>query len=111
MQKDWRMKVIVEGELNDLLLEGKSKEYRDVARNPELLRGFRRAVSIMQAAQSVRELQSFSYLHYEKLKYGFSGYSSVRLSNQYVHRLLFKEIDDCISIELIRIDDTHYGKK
>ena len=58
------MIVIVEGELKDLLLEGKSKEYRDVARNPELLRGFRRAVSIMQAVQSVRELQSFSYLHY-----------------------------------------------
>ena len=105
------MIVVVEGELKELLLNGKSKQYRDVERNPILLSGLRRAVSIMQAVHSVNELHLFSYLHYEKLKYGFSGYSSIRLSNQYVHRLLFKEKDDCITIELIDINDTHYGNK
>ena len=111
MQKDKIMVVLVEGELKSLLLGGDSKEYRDVARNQELLNGFKRAVTVMQAVNNVEELKAFSFLHYEKLKYGFSGYSSVRLSNRYVHRLLFHEHEDCITLELIRIDNTHYGNK
>ena len=43
--------------------------------------------------------------------YQWSGYSSVRLSNRYVHRLLFKETADGLEVELIEIDDTHYGNK
>ena len=61
--------------------------------------------------ESLKELQQFSWLHYEKLKYGFSGLSSVRLSNRFVHRLLFKEQEDKLLIELIEINETHYGNK
>lgn len=41
----------------------------------------------------------------------YSGLSSVRLDNRYVHRLLFEERDDHITLKLIEIDDTHYGNK
>ena len=44
-------------------------------------------------------------------KYHFSGFSSVRLDNRYVHRLLFEEKEDKITLKLIEIDDTHYGNK
>lgn len=30
---------------------------------------------------------------------------------RYVHRLLFTETEDGIEVELIEIDDTHYGNK
>ena len=65
----------------------------------------------MKIAHHVAELSSFSYLHYEKLKYEYAGLSSVRLSNRFIHRLLFEELEDCITLKLIEIDDTHYGNK
>lgn len=65
----------------------------------------------MQLVSSVDELKKFSFLHYEKLKYEYSGKSSVRLSNSYVHRLIFVENEDELKIELIEIDDSHYGNR
>ena len=105
------MKVIATEELEELILTGKSKRYKDVARSVELLSGLRRAINAMKGAHDVAELSSFSYLHYEKLKYEYTGLSSVRLSNRYVHRLLFEEKEDQITLRLIEIDDTHYGNK
>ena len=40
-----------------------------------------------------------------------TGYSSVRLSNRFVHRLIFRETPDGLEVQLIDIDDTHYGNK
>lgn len=54
---------------------------------------------------------SMAKLHYEQLRHEYAGYSSVRLSNSYVHRLIFKEINGGIQIELLEIDETHYGNK
>lgn len=105
------MKVIVEGDLKELLTTGRNRKYREIERNVLLMNGLKRVVQIMMAAESPDELNSFSFLHYEKLKYGFRGWSSVRLSNSYVHRLLFEELDDPIGLKLIEIDKTHYGNK
>ena len=106
------MKVTMNEDLKELYSNGsRSKYYKDVARNQVLLKGFIQAVNTMKSVQRAEDLKAFSRLHYEKLKYGFSGLSSVRLSNSYVHRLIFKENDDEIEIELIEIDDTHYGTK
>ena len=105
------MNVLMNQELLDLYQNGKSKRYQEVERNRELLQGFNRAVNTMIMANSVSELSGFSYLHYEQLKYQWSGYSSVRLSNRYVHRLIFKETTDGVEVELIEIDNTHYGNK
>ena len=105
------MKIKMNYELLELYSTGKSKRYKDIARNPVLYGGFVRAVDAMLSAQSIDELRNISVLHYERLRYNLSGYSSVRLANSYVHRLLFTESEDGVKVELIQIDNTHYGKK
>lgn len=103
--------MLMTDDLKELYLTGKNKVYRDVERNPELLKGFTRAVDSMMASATVNDLKRFSFLHYEQLKHQYSGYSSIRLSNRYLHRLLFTESPSGIEVQLIYIDDTHYGNK
>ena len=110
-EKNEAMRVLMNRDLLDLYESGRSRAYKEVARNSELMEGFRRAVRMMTLVTSVAELRRFSYLHYEQLKYQWSGFSSVRLSNSYVHRLIFKETDNGLQVELIDINDTHYGNK
>lgn len=105
------MKIELEENLKDLIETGESKRYKDVARNSVLYAGLMRAYQIMESVSSVEELKLYSFLHYEQLRYGYSGLSSVRLDNRYVHRLLFEERDDKITLKLIEIDETHYGNK
>jgi plasmid maintenance system killer protein len=105
------MDVLMNQDLLELYQSGKNKRYKDGERNCELLDGFIRAVKTMMIVNNVSELSGFSYLHYEQLKYQWSGYSSVRLSNRYVHRLIFTETAEGLEVELIEIDETHYGNK
>lgn len=105
------MKVTMSEDLLELYLTGTSRKYRDVSRNQDLSRGFFRAVKSLSDAKDIDELSGLSFLHYERLKYSLSGYSSVRLSNRYVHRLLFRVREDEVEVCLIEIDDTHYGNK
>lgn len=105
------MKVIADGELLNLIQTGKSRKYLSVSRNKDLMAGLHQAIAIMMAVDNVKQLSAFSFLHYEKLKYGYSGSSSVRLNNRYVHRLIFKEQAEGFVLMLIDIDDTHYGNK
>ena len=105
------MNVSMNNDLRNLYETGKSNSYKEIERNPELRNGFIRAIRIMTNAASIDEVKAYSFLHYEQLKYEWSGYSSVRLSNRYVHRLIFKEIEDSLEIQIIDIDDTHYGNK
>ena len=105
------MIVLMNEELKTLYETGKSREYRDVERNPELSRGFVRAVKILTIVRSCQELKGYSFLHYEQLKYEWAGYSSVRLSNRYVHRLIFREDENRLEIQVITINDSHYGNK
>lgn len=105
------MTVEAEGDLLELLTTGNNRRYKKIARNYELFSGLKRIVKDMRAAENIQELKKLSYMHYEKLKYKFSGLSSARLSNHYVHRLIFEEKEDLITLKLIEIDDTHYGNK
>ncbi len=105
------MIVQMEGDLLELYLTGKSVRYKDISRNRTLMEGFMYSIRLMKEVDSAEELRQISRLHYEKLKYQYSGLSSVRLSNRFVNRLLFEEIDDGVVVRLIEIDDTHYGNK
>ena len=105
------MEVKMTGDLLELYKTGSNKRYKVVARNPILLRGYIWAIETMLAASNINELSKFSHLHYEKLKHEYSGFSSVRLSNSFVHRLIFTENEEGIEVKLIEIDDTHYGNK
>ena len=105
------MKVLMNENLRELYTTGKSRLYREVERTTELREGFMRAIRVMIDAANIQEVKAYSFLHYERLKHEWSGYSSVRLSNRYVHRLIFKEINDLLEIQIINIDDSHYGNK
>ena len=105
------MRVLMNQDLLELYQTGKSNRYKDVARNRALMDGFIRAVNYMKMVTCSNELQRFSYLHYEHLRHQWSGFSSIRLSNRYVHRLIFTETPDGFQVKLIDIDDTHYGNK
>ena len=105
------MKIEMDADLRELIETGENRRYKEVARNSRLLSGLMRAYQIMEAVSNVNELCLYSFLHYEKLRYGFSGLSSVRLANRYIHRLIFEEKQDMITLKLIEIDNTHYGNK
>lgn len=105
------MNVLMTEDLLDLYSNGYSNHYKEIAKNPVLLKGFIRIVETMKAVERVEDLKKFSWMHYERLKYDYSGYSSVRLSNAYIHRLIFEEQEGGVEAHLIEIDDTHYGNK
>lgn len=105
------MRLEMDDELRELIESGQSKRYKLIARNKVLYNGLMRAYQLMESAASVEHLKAFSFLHYEQLKYNYSGLSSVRLDNRYVHRLIFEETPDGITLKLIEIDDEHYGNK
>lgn len=107
------MKIEMDSALRELIenRRGVGKQYRRIADNKVLYCGLMRAYQVMEAVNRVEDLKLYSFLHYERLKFDYSGLSSVRLDNRYVHRLVFQEMDDCITLKLITIDDTHYGNK
>lgn len=109
------MKVIFkEDALRELYKTGKTKErkYKLVCKKKKLVEGFQRAVGIMYDVESTEQLNGFSFLHYEKLRYqNKEPKSSLRLANGMVERLIFTETEDGIEVELIEIDSTHYGNK
>ena len=96
--------------LSELYEKGKTndKKYKHICKKD----GYVRAVGTMYNVDNTEALKSFSFLHYEKLKYQKDEpKSSVRLVNGMVERLIFTETEDGIEVELIEIDSTHYGNK
>jgi plasmid maintenance system killer protein len=100
--------------LLELYEYGKSsdKKYKPISKDKSLIEGFIRAVNIMRYADNTKSLYSYSFLHYEKLKnQGAENRGSVRIKNGDIRRLIFTETSDGIEVELIEIDDKHYGNK
>lgn len=97
--------------LEELYNKGKTKDgkYKKFCRNKKLVDGYIRAVSTMYKVSTTQELSFFSFLHYEKLRH--IPYSSLRIANGYIERLLFTETPNGIEVELIEIDSTHYDHK
>lgn len=97
--------------LSELYETGKTKDrkYKQLCKDKKLVQGYIRAVSIMYRAETTKELREYSFLHYEKLAH--DPRSSVRIVNGKVERLLFTESENGIEVELIEIDNTHYGNK
>lgn len=107
------MKIEMDSALQELIQsrKGTNKQYKSIANNNTLYAGLIRAYQVLESVDFVGELRVYSFLYYERLKHEYSGLSSVRLDNRYVHRLIFQEMDDYITLKLITIDDTHYGNK
>lgn len=98
-------------ELEQLYQKGESKKYKKIARDKKLLDRFVSVINSMKRVENCDDLKLIPSLHYEKLKYQYSGKSSVRLSNSFVGRLIFTEENGGISVNILEIDDTHYGNK
>ena len=113
MQKGNELMVIQvkDKDLFELITYGTNRKYKEIERDKSLFAGLQRAIGIMQVARTVEDLSKYSFLHYEKLKYQLAGYSSVRLSAGRIHRLIFVEEDDHITLTLVTLDNTHYGNK
>ena len=91
-EKNEAMRVLMNRDLLDLYESGRSRAYKEVARNSELMEGFRRAVRMMTLVTSVAELGGFSYLHYEHLKYQ----RIASRNNRYKQYTLWKQtIESC----------------
>jgi len=99
--------VFEDKELEKLIFEGQSKKYRVYARDKKFLDRLRLIYSYIEPAANTDALQSISFLHYEKLK-GL-GLSSVRIFNNRVERLIFKELDGGIKIIMMELNQNHYG--
>lgn len=100
--------------LKELYETGKTKDrkFKQIVKKKKLIAGYQRAVSIMYSVESTSVLRLFSFLHYEKLKFQDNApKSSLRLVNGMVERLIFTETEDGIEVELIEINETHYGNK
>ncbi|MBQ9313340.1 MAG: hypothetical protein IJ213_09905 [Bacteroidales bacterium] len=99
-------------DLEELLKTGKSKKYKNISRNKQLLDKLNKLYKLFINSKCIEDIAIYSYLHYEKLKHNLTGISSVRpFGNQRVERLLFIEKDDTITIEILELDNTHYGNK
>ena len=109
------MKVTFKDEaLEELFKDGKTSDgrYKKLCDNKKLVNGYLRAVNTMRAVANTSCLKDISFLHYEKLRYVKDGTrSSVRILNGDVRRLIFTENEEGIEVELLEIDDTHYGNK
>jgi plasmid maintenance system killer protein len=87
----------------------KDSRYKQFCRKSKLVDGYIRAVKVMCNVESTESLKDFSFLHYEKLRY--NNRSSIRIVNGEIERLIFTENEEGIEVELIEIDNTHYGNK
>ena len=86
------------------------KRYKKLKSNATFLNDLDCVMAILRTVTNTSELSWHKKLNYEPLKYGLSGYSSVRIGFTSKYRLLFEEFDGGIRIKLIEINE-HYGDK
>lgn len=95
-----------------LILYGKAEggKYKKLSRNKTFLRDLNHVMSVLRTKHDTASLLAFRSLRYERLKYGLSGLSSVRIGYKTKYRLIFEEFGNGIRIKLIEINE-HYGDK
>lgn len=98
-------------DLEELIRTGKNKKYKKVSKVKDLMDGLYNAYELLLNLPNASFLRQVSKFKYERLKYQYSGCSSIRIANGYVERLIFTEHDGGISVKLLKLDSTHYGNK
>jgi plasmid maintenance system killer protein len=96
-------------DLEELIKTGNNKKYKIYSRDKKFMMSLTTVYNTMCAVNIASELSSFSFLHYEKLKY--VNESSVRIIQNRVERLIFRETDNGLVITLLKLDSNHYGNK
>lgn len=106
--------IFKDNDLEELVLYGSKatgKKYRKYARDPRFLKALNYQIAFIRAASTFESLLHIAPLHYERLKHEMAGYSSFRVSNDRVERVICVEQEDEIELEIITLDTTHYGNK
>ncbi|MDO5760352.1 MAG: hypothetical protein Q4Q06_04945 [Bacteroidota bacterium] len=99
-------------DLEELIITGKNRKYKDIAKDFLLVKKIVKTYEILKHSENIKQVAQHSFLHYEKLRYGYSGKSSVRpFGSKRVERLIFEEKENKIEITILELDNTHYGNK
>ena len=105
------MKIFFEDtDLEELITTGRNSKYKKYTRNAKFMTALATAYNYLRMVDVASNLRAISFLHYEQLA-GTNGLSSIRVVNGMVERIIFREFDGGISITVLSLDDTHYGKK
>lgn len=101
---------IIDKDLEELVFEGKNLgKYKKFARDKKFTKRLAEIYTTMASVENVSQLKMYSFLHYEQLKH--IQLSSVRIANNRVERLLFREIEGGLEITIIELNENHYGNK
>jgi len=105
------MEIVFEDtDLEELITTGRNGKYKKYTRNAKFMTALATAYNYLRLVDTASDLRAISFLHYEQLA-GTNGLSSIRVVNGMVERIIFREFDGGISITVLSLDDTHYGKK
>ncbi len=105
------MKVsISDKDLDELIRTGKNSKYKKYSKDKKFMVGLARVYTLLTTVADTKGLKLYTFLHYEKLKH-IDNVSSVRILNNRIERLLFKEFADGIEIVVIELNTDHYGNK
>ena len=105
------MKIVFEDkDLEELITMGRNGKYKKYSRNARFMQALAVAYNYLRMSSCTNDLRMVSFLHYEQLA-GTNGLSSIRVVNGMVERIIFREFEDGISITILSLDNTHYGKK
>lgn len=100
----------LEDDLQELILEGTNAgKYKKIARDKKFVQKLTEIYRLMTSVEHVSQLKQYSFLHYEQLKH--MSLSSVRIFNNRVERLLFRETEMGLEIILIELNEDYYGNK
>lgn len=100
----------IEDDLQELILKGTNAgKYKKIARDKKFVKKLTEIYRLMSSVEHVSQLRQYSFLHYEQLKH--ISLSSVRIFNNRVERLLFRETETGLEILLIELNENHYGYK
>ena len=101
---------ILDDDLRELILYGvNAGQYKRIARDKRFVKKLTDIYNLMKSVEHVSKLRDYSFLHYEQLRH--ISLSSVRIFNNRVERLLFRETETGLEITLIELNDDHYGNK
>lgn len=101
---------ILDDDLRELILYGvNAGKYKRIARDKKFVKKLTDIYNLMKSVEHVARLRDYSFLHYEQLRH--ISLSSVRIFNNRVERLLFRETETGLEITLIELNDDHYGNK
>ena len=105
------MEIVFEDtDLEELITTGRNSKYKKYTRNAKFMTALATAYNYLRMVDVASDLRAISFLHYEQLA-GTNGLSSIRVVNGMVERIILREFDGGISITVLSLDDTHYGKK